>query len=302
MSAAAQAAARLAPAGLRDMARQGAESLAAAVKIISDLTAQEASLVVGMVRERATLRPAASTVEAAGRVVTGFTDAGKILLDLAANESALLVDGLKEGLRLQPSLAALADLGPRGIGTLVDMHKALLETIAVQTHEVVASYADGEPLMAGTRMAKMAREGIASFIEVQKVFLDQVAEQVTIATEAGKETKTARRDRTKALTGLARDGVNKFIEAQKQIFDLAIEQVETGMGPAHPKGEPPRTSLAILARESVQNFTSAQRSLLDLALQQVAADEPKPRTAHPRPKPRKRARAGKTAKAAAVSG
>lgn len=313
MSAAAQAARMSVPGTVRNLARQGGESLAIALRIVSDLTAQEVALLIGMVRERVSLRPAASTAETAGDFVTGLTDAGKILLDLAGGESVVITDGMKEILGLRPSFAALADLVPRGINTVIDMHKHLLDMVAEQTRDLVESYADGRPLMPVERMAAMTRETIQSFIETQKMFLDNVAEQVTIATEGGKEGKAGRRDRSKALTQLAREGVDKFIEAQKELLELAIERIQAeGRGQKKPV---PRTSLAEMARESVVRFTTAQKSLLDLALKPMAGgeedEEPKPRarkrpakTRQPEPKrtARKRPETRSARAAAAAAG
>lgn len=293
MSAAAQAPAGLSmPIGLRNFARQGSESLAAAAKIISDLTAQEVSLVVGIMRERISFRPSPATAERAGRVVTGFTDAGKILLDLAANESAIMADGVKQVMGLRPSIAALVDLVPRGIGTMIDMHKRVLDALAEQTQEIVDSYAEGKPLMVRTRITNNVRNAVDGFIDTQKMFLDQVAEQVTLASEAPKESKPTRKDQSKALIELSRLGVEKYIEAQKQILDIAVERAEAE--DTHPRAKAvARTSLAELTRKSVQNFTTAQKSLLDLALNRVPAEE-EPR-GHRHSRKAARATAGKAA-------
>lgn len=285
------AAAARAPAG---WARQGAESLAAALKIVSDLTAQEIALVVGMVRERVSLRPAPGMVETAGRVVTGLTGTGKILLDLAAGETGVIVEGIKDGLRLRPSMAALADMVPRGLGVFIDMHKEFLDAIGEQTEELVAAYGDDEPFNAASRMARMTRERLESFIEAQKKFLDVVTEQVNVATETGKATRVpAAPDRMKVMTELAREGVGKFIEAQRQVLDLAVEQMEASTKTR--AKEPPKTSLAELTRRSVENFTSAQKTLLDLVARPVVgAEQERPKAAAPRrARPRKRAAAAK---------
>ncbi len=297
MGAAAQAPARAsAPASVRYWTRQSGESIAMAMQIVSDLTAQEVALIVGMLRERMTLWPAASTVETAGEIITGMTDAGKVVLDLAADESAVMTDALKEALGLRPSLSALIDLIPRGVGTLVEMHKHLLDLIAGQTREIVDSYTDGKPLMPGMRISKVTRQAIETFIESQKLFLDQVAEQVNIATQ-GKEAKSTRRERSKVLTQLAREGVEKFIDAQRGLLELAMERLEAG---ERVRVKPvPRTTLADMARESVQNFTMAQKSLLDLALKPIAmpvAGEKK--APAPRRRQPQKSRAGETARAA----
>ena len=167
--------------------KDGAASLAAALKIVSDLTAEEVALLVGMVRERVTIRPSAEIARTVGRVATGFTDAGKVLLDLVAGESAVMVDGLKEALPLPYGAGAMADLVPRAVGTLVKMHKRALDAVGEQIQDLAESYAEGKSLKAGTRLAQLTREGIETFIQTQKTFLDEVTEQVTIATEGGKQ-------------------------------------------------------------------------------------------------------------------
>ena len=287
MSAAAAARIRV-PEELKNWTRQGVDSLAAVLKIVSDLTAQEVALVVGMLRERVDFPPFASGAEAAGRVVTGATGVGKIMLDLVAGETAVAVEGVKEALRLPASVGALADLVPRGVGTVIDMHKRVLDALAEQSADIVESYTEAKPSIATAKLAKRTREVFEDFIETQKTFLDEVTEQVTLATEAPKESKAARKDRSKVLIELARDGVTKFIEAQKQSLDLAIEQANGGS--AHAKTAP-RTSVAELTRKSVENFTAAQKSLLDLALKPASAASKASKRAPARRKaaPRKRA-------------
>lgn len=269
MSAAAHAPARsIVPEELKpEWVKEGAASIADALKIISDLTAEEVALLVGMVRERVSLRPSASTARTVGRLATGFTETGKVLLDLAASESVILADGLKEVLALPHGAAAMADLVPRQYGTLMKMQKRALDAIGEQVQDLVESYADGRSLKVGTRLAQMTREGVEAFIQTQKTFLDEVAEQVTIATDGGKESKETVRERSEALIELAREGVNKFIAAQKQVLDLTIERMEAdvrGRAKAAPK-----TSMADLTRESVQKFTEAQKALLSLALKRM---------------------------------
>lgn len=290
MNAAAEAQARLsalaeAP---RNWAREGTESLVAALKIVSDLTAQEIALVMGMLRERATFRPAASAVETAGSIAGGLTGAGKILLDLATSETAVMVDGLKEGLRMSPSMAALADLVPQGMATFADSQKRLLDSIATLAKDVSSDYAEGEPLMAREKLTKMLRERFECFVEAQKTFLDQVEHQVTIATE-GRAATPAARDRSKILARVARDSVEKFTEAQKELVDLAVKRLESGDGRARDKAEPKRTSLAELTRKSVRNFTAAEKSLLDLAVKppRKVAEHVEARPRRRRPRPRK---------------
>ncbi len=272
MGAAAQAQARVSAAteALSQTARQGAESLAAALRIVSDLTAMEFALLIQVLRERAAIRPGARLAQNAGEMVSGFAEAGKILLDLAAEESAVGVGVIETALGLSPRMQALADILPRSMSAMVDLHKRLLDGVAEQTRDIVAWYADGKPMQPAARMAGMARIAVASFIETQKEFLDVVAEQVTLATEGGAQSKGRGRARSEVLTELAREGVDKFIAAQKEVLELALERMTNGK-PTRTKPEP-RTSLGEVTRKSVQNFTRAQKSLLDRALNVVTPE------------------------------
>jgi len=293
--------------------REGADSLAAALKIVTDLTAEEAALMVGMVRERVTLRPSAATAGRVARLATGFTETGKILLDLAAGQTAVVVDGVKEALMLPHAVGAMIDVVPRAVGTLVKMHKRALDTVGEQIQDLVESYSEGKSLRVAERLAQVTREGVESFIETQKIFLDEITEQVTLATEGSEEASQSARQRAQALVELAREGVNNFIAAQKQILDLTIERAEAEV---HVRAKSaPKTSMAELTRESVQKFTAAQKALLSLALNRMplpgAEAEPRHRTAKETPRakarkapraPRKAARRTRTAASPATAG
>jgi hypothetical protein len=230
-----------------------------------------------------------STVEAYGRVVAGTADAGKIVLDLAASETAVMAEGVKEVLHLRPSFAALVDFVPRGVGTLVDMQKSLLDAISEQTSEATKAYAEGRPWINPLGAARTVRDGIEQFILTQKTLLDQVAEQVTIATAGGTQAKPYRKSRTSAAIDATREGVEKFIEAQKAVLELVVERAQAEESRARVKPAP-STSFAELTRKSVQNFTDAQKSLLDLALRPLPAAS---KTEKPRPAARRKPKAAK---------
>lgn len=274
--------------------REGVDSLAAALKIVTDLTAEEAGLLVAMVRERVSLRPSSATAGRIARVTTGLTETSKALLDLAAGETAVVVDGFKESLMLPQPVGAMADLVPRAVGTLVKMHKRALDTIGEQIQDLVESYSEGKSLRIGHRLAQVTREGVESFIQTQKTFLDEVTEQVTLATEGGSETAQSGKQRAEALVELAREGVNKFIAAQKHILDLTIERMEEDV---HVRAKAsPKTSMAELTRESVQKFTAAQKALLTLALNKMPLPEADAEPHHRAAKPAPRAKAAKAAR------
>jgi hypothetical protein len=281
---------------LAGWARQGIESFVAAQKTLLDLTAQQNALVFGMVRERLikpTFRPDAAIVKLAEEGVERLTAAGKILLDLAAGETALVVDGVKEGLRLPAFARTALDVVRDRVDTLISLQKRLLEAATEQTHTVAESYREGKVGMAGASLAELARQGIESFIETEKKFLDLVAHEVTAATKAGKEGRKHAGGPSKVLAQLAREGVEKYIDAQKQLLHLAMEQMEstgkvTGELLEAARKEA-RTSFVELTEKSVRNFVTTQKSLMDLAVKPIrasAAAEVR-KTPHARPRHKK---------------
>lgn len=263
-----------------NVARRGVDSLSAAVKIVSDLTAEELSMVIGMVRERVNFRPVASVIGFGGRAVTGVVEADKILLDLAAQETAVVVEVVKEGLRLRPAFAAIADLVPKGVETYVEVGKHFLGETAEEAEKFVDSYTEGKPLKVGETARKFARQQVEFFVDAQKKFLDQVNEKVAIATEDGGA--PAERNHPRTMIQLTRDGIDKLIDAEKKILHVAIEHMEGPKG--RERKAPPRTSLAELTQKSVQNFTDAQKSLLDLALRPEKETAEEPRKARKAPR------------------
>jgi len=201
---------------LAGWARQGIESFVATQKTLLDLAAQQNALVFGMVRERLskpTFRPDAAIVQMADESVERFTAAGKILLDLAAGETALVVDGVEVGLRLPGFARAVLDVVRHRVDTLIGWQKRLLDAAAEQTHEVAESYREGKVGRAGASLAELARQGIESFVESEKKFLDLVVHEVTAATKAGRDGHKHAEGPSKVLTHLARESVEKYIQA-----------------------------------------------------------------------------------------
>jgi hypothetical protein len=253
-------------------ARQGIESFVAAQKIVLDLAAQENALLFGMVREhlgKAPLRPDTMLAGMADKGVKNFTTAGKILLDLAAGETALVVDGVKDGLRLPLVAGAAADVLRHRMDTLIGLQKRLLDAAAEETHAVAESYQQGHGVVAGAKVAELARRGIEAFVESEKKFLDLASHEVTAATNGGKPSAKPR-ERMEVLTKLARESAEKYMDAQKRLLELAIEELEM-VGKA--KGEhkvavrkPLQRSWGELTEKSVKNLVAAEKSLLDLAI------------------------------------
>ncbi len=282
MGAAAAAPARLsALAGLpQNWARQSAETAAAAMRILSDLTAQELALLVSMVRERVNKRLIGSTAEMSGRMVAGAVETGKVVLDLAAGESAVMAEGVKEGLRLGPKIGALVDFVPRGVASIVALQKWGLDAISQRTQEAAEAFSEGRPVFSAAGAASAVSQTVERFIQTQKELLDVLAQQVTEATRAGDSAKPIRKSRANAMIQVAREAGEKFIEAQKQVLAVVIQRAEEETRVK--SKNPPSTTLSELTRRSVESFAAAQKSLLDLMLKPVAKVDAKPRKAAPR--------------------
>jgi len=258
-------------------ARQGIESFVAAQKILLDLTAQQNSLLIGMVRERLSepaFKPGMALARMADKSVENFTTAGKILLDFAAGETGLVLDGVKKGLPLPAAVGGVAEVFRHRVDTLIGLQKRLLNAAAEQTHVVTESYREGKGFRAIEGMTEFARRGVEDFVDTEKEFLDLATEEVTTVLRGGKEGEPAG-DRSKLVSKLAREGVEKYIDAQKKLLELAIKQIEAKeVAPPPEARKKPHTSFAELTEKSVHNLVKAQKSLMDLAIKPLRKGTP----------------------------
>jgi len=285
MSAAAAVQARpsLQPGRIVRWTRQAVESFVAAQKILLELTAQQNALVIGLVREQVNKRrgrPGKGLVRMADHSVAGVTGAGKVLIDLVEGENALVTDGVKEGLGLSTMSGLVADLVRRRVDAFLEMFKHLLDAVAEQIHDFVEAYGQEEELMPVTRMKQLARNALERFVDTEKKFLDEVAQEVKMVAE-GKPGRKAAPDRSKVLTKLAKQSVDHFIDAQRKLVAIAIEQIEAASQTEEERAEAAkaaeaaraelRQTIAELTQKSVQNLVTAQKSLLDLAIKPIKA-------------------------------
>lgn len=265
----------------------------AAQKILLDLTAQQNAMVIGLVRERVRMprvNPGPPVARAAVRTVESGSGASRLLLDLTASETALLAEAVKEGFRLSPVTSAMTNIVSHRVDTVIENVKRLIDAVSGQILGALHSYLDGKGLTAEASVADLVRQGILGFVEVEKKFLDLMAEEVNAAVEGAHDGRKAVRERGRVMTKLARQAVDEFIDTQKKLLDLAISQFE------QPAPEPEvseeeeaekKTSIAELTQRSVQNLVNAQKSLLELAVKPIRP--PAARKAAPKP-PRKAAR------------
>jgi hypothetical protein len=250
----------------------------AAQKILLDLTAQQNSLLIGMVRERLSepaFKPGMALARMADKSVESFTTAGKILLDFAAGETGLVLDGVKKGLPLPAAVGGVAEVFRHRVDTLIGLQKRLLNAAAEQTHVVTESYREGKGFRAIEGVTEFARRGVEDFVDTEKAFLDLATEEVSTVLRGGKEVREPAGDRSKLVSKLAREGVEKYIDAQKKLLELAIKQIEAkGELPPPEARKKPHTSFAELTEKSVHNLVKAQKSLMDLAIKPIRKGTP----------------------------
>jgi hypothetical protein len=144
--------------------------------------------------------------------------------------------------------------------------KILLDLVAGQNALVQSGVKDGLGLTGlPAALTDAFREGVNSFVDMQKKFLDMANSQSQAAVTALKEGKTFE---GKNLGEVAREGVENFVHTQKKFLDLVTEltQPETH-GKGRKTGKP--VKLTELAKEGMDQFVDSQKKLLDLATSQI---------------------------------
>ena len=251
---------------LGEWIRQGAEGVIATQKILLDLAAQQNALALTVIRERLGVlspSPSKALIDLAGKGVENFMEAQKVLLDLAARQNAIVAEGLKPSLRGTP-IAGIAEVVSKSVDQFIDAQKHFLHVAGEQTEAVIDDYREGRNFDT-SRLSTLAREGMKTFIDNQKKFLDIVEEQVT--RKPGKKESPAAK--SPDLFALAKDGVDAFVEAQKRLLDLASSQINVNVEFTREMFNTPggktTTSVETLMRKSVDSFVAAQKALAELA-------------------------------------
>jgi len=286
MSAKAQAAAATAthtprtsiPGLFGEWIRQGAEGVIATQKILLDLVAQQNALALTIMRERlGAFAPGSPQplFELAGKGIENFMEAQKVLLDLAARQNAIVAEGLKPVFG-GVGMAGMADVFSRSVDNFIKTQKQFLELAELQTEGAVKDLREGRTFDR-TRLSTLARDGMTTFFESQKKFLDILEDQLAAKPEAPAGEPVRRTD----LFEMAKEGVDAFVEAQKRLLDLASNQIQTNVDYTRTAFTAPRnggttTSLEEMMRKSVDSFVAAQKALVELASKPRAASEPEP--------------------------
>jgi hypothetical protein len=123
-------------------------------------------------------------------------------------------------------------------------------------------------------ITEWVRQGMDRFLASQKILLDLVASQNTIATNALREQlDTVAASPGATLSDFARDGVRNYIEAQRVLLDLVQRQNDIVLGGMKRTvgGYAPISAVTELLRRSVSALVESQQNFLAAAEKQTNA-------------------------------
>jgi hypothetical protein len=279
--------------------QQGVESFFATQRVLVDLAMRQNALAMKSFRDMLTdpeNSPVAILTELAVEGTSNFIEAQQILLNLAQQENEIIMNGMKERVGGTAVGAAATDLLRRAINNYVDMQQDYLKITKKQAINWLDAVKDGKGYD-GKHMVELAREGMETFVESQKKFLDIIMDETNRAT--GGKPRTDKIKKTE-LSKLAREGVNAFIDAQKKLLDVAGQQMNVNLTSATKTMSmlsPARLMpMANLTGEGVRSFVEAEKALINSVV--------KPRTAeraHPKAKAKAAGRRNKAAMAHAAA-
>lgn len=247
--------------------QQGVENFFATQRILVDLAVRQNAAAMRIVRERLAdpeFCPSAIASELAGEGVSNLIHGQKLLLELAKQETDIVMGGIRDRVSGSNGAVAAADLVKRSVGTMIGMQQEFLKLASKQTNAWLDSVAKGKPFD-GEQLITLAREGMETFIEAQKKFLDVIAEEVTSATSG--RPHPVKKEKIADLSELARKATEAFVEAQKKLMDVAGKQVNANLkatGRVMNMVKPfPFIPLPDMTREGVRSFVDAEKQLID---------------------------------------
>jgi len=280
---------------LSGWAQQGAQTLFATQRILLDLAMRQNASVMHAVRQQLSdprRSPSAVLSEIAEEGMTNFLEGQKVLLELGKQQNEILMTGVKERVGDWPAAHAITDLMKRSVETFIQMHEEYLKIASKQTHTWLESAKAGNPYQP-EHMVDWAREGMETFVEAQKKFLDVVAEETAKAT-SGKHTNGGKKKQTE-LSELAMQATEAFMEAQKRLVDVAGRQMNANVktaGKALEIMKPfPFLPVNEITREAVKSYVDAQKALMDVMVKAPNAAKAGPKGERHARKPVKKAKA-----------
>ncbi len=246
--------------------QQGVESFFATQRVLVDVAMRQNAAAMKTLREGLSdpeNSPLAILAELAVEGTSSFVEAQRILLNMAQQENAIIMNGVKERVAGSTPMVAASDLLRRSIDTFIHMQEDFLKNTSKQTIAWLEDVKVGKGLQ-GTHLVEFAREGMDTFVQAQKKFLDVVAQETARATSGKPE--TMKHAKATELSKLAREATNAFIEAQKRLLDVMGQQMNVNLKAATKTFEmlsPSRLlPMANLTGEGVKSFVDAEKELL----------------------------------------
>jgi hypothetical protein len=272
--------------------QQGMESFFATQRILVDVAMRQNASAVKTIRESISdpeHSPVALLTELAVEGTANYIDAQRILLDLVQQENELLMEGVKERVTGSNPAAAMVNLVRRSVDGFVEMQQEFLTMASKQSQTVLHNVHAGKPFDRD-HLVEVAREGMETFVNAQKKFLDVIAEETTLAT-SDKHEKSGKPGKKTDIAALARDSANALVNAQKKLLDVASAQMKTNLKLANRSADmvaPFRLPLAKLTGEGVKTFVDAEKAMIDSMMKRnykhATPDRKKPRKAARRPR------------------
>lgn len=248
--------------------QQGVESFFATQRILVDVAMRQNTSATKTLREGIfdpEHSPMTILTELAIEGTSSFVEAQKILLNLAQQENEIMMNGGKERISGSTRAVAVTDLIRRSLDTFIRLQEDFLTTTNKQTTHWLEAVKAGKGYES-THLVDLAKEGMETFVQAQKKFLDVIAQESAKAT-SGRQEHAARPVKKTELSKLASEATNSFIDAQKKLLDVVNQQASVNLKAATQTMKLMSSSrllpVANLTGEGVKNFVTAEKALIE---------------------------------------
>ena len=247
---------------------QGVESFFATQRVLVDVAMRQNAAMTKTLQDGISdpeHSPVAILSNLAIEGTSSFTEAQKILLNLAHQQNAIIMNSTQERVAASPRAAAVTDLVHRSLDTLIRMQQDFLATTSKQTLQWLEAVKAGKGYQ-NPHLIDLAREGVDTFVQSQKKFLDVIAQE-TAKVVSGKHDHNIKAVKKTELSKLAGEATNSFIEAQKKLLDVAGQQMNINLRTATRTMDllsPSRIlPMANITGEGVKSFVAAEKALIE---------------------------------------
>jgi len=273
---------------LSGWARQGVQSFFATQRILMDLAMKQNANVMHAVRKQLSdpqHSPTAILSDMAGESINNFIEGQKVLLDLGKQQNEILMNGVKERVGEWPAAEATTYLLSRSVDTFIHTQQELLKVASKQAHTWMEAAKAGKPYDS-VHLVDLAREGMESYVNAQKQFLDLIAEETTKAISGKHANGGMKKVKKTEIAQLARQATESFVETQKKLADVAGKQVNANVKSVAKTLDLlrpfPFVPLTELTREGVKSYVEAQKALVDAVVKPTSEHKHPAKTRHAR--------------------